>query len=223
MDGVQGQKQPKAGRLQPNWFRRNWLRLLVNLGALVLLARLGWWIAGDRFFFDPVKEITIRTGRHALTLLLLTLTCTPLALLTGWSRLRRARRPLGLWSLGFATLHVLTFAGWDYRFDPALLRIGVFSQPFVLVGLGAFLLLAIPGVYSIPRLRKRAGRAWIWVQRLVYLAVILDVWHVVWAKKNILEAWQPLAIVIVLLLLRIPLLQAQLVRLRKAIRGSEAA
>jgi len=59
--------------------------------------------------------------------LLLSLACTPLASLTGVSRIRRARRPLGLWSLVTAALHFLTFAGWDYRFDPALLRIGIFS------------------------------------------------------------------------------------------------
>lgn len=209
---------PTPRRASRNWLRRNWLRLLVNLGALILLARLGWWLVSDRFVFDPVKEITIRTGRLAIAFLLLTLACTPLALVTGWSRLRRARRPLGLWSLGFTALHFLTFAGWDYRFDPALLRIGIFAQSFVLVGLATFVILLVLGVTSWPKLQRRLGRKWLWIQRLVYVALILDVWHVVWAKKNVLEAWRYIAPAAVLLLFRLPPVQQLLTQVGKALR-----
>jgi len=194
------------------WLRRHWLRLGVNVAALVPLLFLVWWLATDRFFLDPVKQITIRTGRLAITFLLLSLACTPLASLTGVSRIRRARRPLGLWSLVTSALHFLTFAGWDYRFDPALLRIGIFSQPFVLVGMGAFLILLVLGVTSWPRLQRSMGRSWCWVQRGVYIAAVLDVWHVLWLKKSAWEAWRYPAILAVLFILRIP-------QIRKGVEG----
>lgn len=216
-------KYASARRSKLDWVRRNWLRLAVNLGALALLARLVWWVVSDRFAFDPVTQILLRTGRYAIAFLLLTLTCTPLALLTGRSGLRRARRPLGLWSLAFTVLHLLTFAGWDYAFDPALLRIGVFAQPFVLVGFGSFLLLFILGVTSLPRLQRWLGRRWLWVQRLVYLALILDIWHVVWAKKNIVEAWGYIALGAGLLILRLPPVRALLVRAGRALQRTTSA
>ncbi|MGC9348673.1 MAG: sulfite oxidase heme-binding subunit YedZ [Anaerolineae bacterium] len=208
-----------------SWLRRNWLRLAVNLGAVVLLARLGWLLATGRFIFDPVKEITVQTGRLAIAFLLLTLTCTPLALMLGWPRLRRARRPFGLWSLAYTTLHFLTFVAWDYRLDLDLLRIGIFSQPFVLVGMSAFLLLLVLGVTSWPGLRAQMGRSWIWVQRLVYVAAVLDVWHVLWLKKRLWEAWHYPAILVILLVFRVPQVRRAVAEARhwilSSVRGSD--
>jgi methionine sulfoxide reductase heme-binding subunit len=202
------------------WLRRYGVRILANLLALVALAMLAWGLAAGRFFIDPVKEITIRTGRLAVAFLLLSLACTPIFTLTGFGRILQARRPLGLWSMVFAALHFLAFAGWDYRFDPALLRIGIFAQPFIIVGLAAFLLLLVLGVTSIPALRGTMGRTWPWVQRLAYVAAGLSVWHIIWVKKNPLEAWEYPVILAGLLLLRIPLVKRTIVRVRKSLRLS---
>ena len=205
----------QVGREGRSRLRRNWLRLAVNLSAIVLTARLGWFLATDRFVFDPVKEITVQTGRLAIGFLLLTLACSPLAVILKWPRLHRARRPLGLWSLGYTTLHFLTFAAWDYRLDLSLLRIGIFAQPFVLVGMSAFLLLLVLGVTSWPGLRDRMGRSWIWVQRLVYIAAVLDVWHVLWLKKSFWEAWHYPAILTILFVFRIPPVRRMVVKSRR--------
>ena len=209
------QQDPGSSGVPEAWLRRHWLRLGVNVAALVPLALLVWWLVTDRFSLDPVKQITIRTGRLAITFLLLSLACTPLASLTGVARIRRARRPLGLWSLVYTALHFLTFAGWDYRFDPGLLRIGIFSQPFVLVGMGAFLILLVLGVTSWPGLQRSMGSSWRWVQRGVYVAAVLDVWHVLWLKKSAWEAWRYPAILAVLFALRIPKIRMGVERLRK--------
>jgi DMSO/TMAO reductase YedYZ heme-binding membrane subunit len=107
MDRDRRDRKGSSGRME--WLRRHWLRLSVNVAALAPLLLLVWWLVTDRLFLDPVKQITIRTGRLAITFLLLSLACTPLASLTGVSRIRRARRPLGLWSLVTTALHFLTF------------------------------------------------------------------------------------------------------------------
>ncbi|MGC9468947.1 MAG: sulfite oxidase heme-binding subunit YedZ [Anaerolineae bacterium] len=197
------------------WLRKRWIRIVANLGALVPLLTLVWTYAAGRYVIDPVTEIMVRTGRLAVTFLLLSLACTPVAVVTGFSRILQARRPLGLWSLGYATLHFLTFAGWDYRFDLSLLRIGIFDQPFVIVGLGAFLFLVGLGVTSLPALRERMGRSWRWFQRLVYLAAALDIWHILWLKKDPWEAWRYPVILAVLLILRIPHIRRGMARVRK--------
>lgn len=212
MDG--GLQGPNRSGGPTVWLHRHWLRLGVNVAALVPTLFLAWWLVTDRFFLDPVKQITARTGRTAITFLLLSLACTPLASLTGVRRIRRARRPFGLWSLAYVALHFLTFAGWDYRFDPALLRIGIFSQPFVLVGMGAFLILLVLGVTSWSRLQRSMGHSWRWVQRSVYIAAVLDVWHVLWLKKSAWEAWRYPAILGVLFILRVPRIRKGLEELR---------
>ncbi len=187
--------------------RRSWVRVVANLAY-----------ATGQFMFDPVKAITVRTGRLAIAFLLLSLACTPAAVLTGFGRVLQARRPWGLWSLGYALLHFLTFAGWDYRFDLRLLWGGIAYQPFVLVGAGALLLLATLGVTSWPGLRRKMGRSWRWVQRLVYLAGVVDVWHALWVKKSFWEAWWYPVILGALLMMRVPPVAGAITRLRLSVR-----
>ncbi|MGC9523389.1 MAG: sulfite oxidase heme-binding subunit YedZ [Anaerolineae bacterium] len=204
-----------------DWLTRNWLRLLVHLGGLTLLALLVWSLRSGRFFIDPVQAVTLRTGRLAITFLLLSLACTPVAAITGLRRVVRARRPLGLWALAYTALHLLTFIGWDYRFDRALLRTGVLEQPFVLIGFGAFLLLAALGITSLQGLRVRMGRFWRPFQRLIYLAAALDVWHVLWLRKDPWEVWYYPVILAGLLVLRIPPVGRTIAGVGDHIVGSE--
>lgn len=208
----------EAGQATPRrimaWLRRHWLRLLAHLAAMVPLVGLVRALLVGSFLFDPIKEATIRTGRLAALFLLLTLTCTPLATISGWRRLRRARRPLGLWSLVFATMHMLVFVVWDYGLDLQLLRTGILAQSFVLVGMGSFLILLLLGVTSWPSLQRRMGRSWRWVQRGIYAAAVLDVWHIVWVKKSPWEARQFIVALGVLLVLRLPPVSKGIARLR---------
>jgi sulfoxide reductase heme-binding subunit YedZ len=204
-----------------SWLRRNWLRVSANVVALATLAALLLTYASGGFAIDPVKETTIRTGRLAITFLLLSLACTPVAVITGLNRIRRARRPWGLWALAYTVLHFLIFAGWDYRFDLPLLWTGIAYQPFVVVGSASLLILLVLGVTSLPGLRTKLGKSWIWVQRMVYVAAVLDVWHVLWLKKNPAEAWWYPFILAVLLLVRVPLIRKAISRLRKAMARSQ--
>ncbi len=197
--------------------RREVVRLIATLSGVVPSLWLVRTYASGGLMIDPVKEITIRSGRLAITFLLLSLACTPLMILTGSGRLLQARGPLGLWALAFAGVHALAFVGWDYRFDPALLRAGVAYQPFVWVGMVAFLLLAGLGVTSIPELRKRMGRWWRRVQRMTYLAGGLAVWHVLWVKKSPWEAWGYPVVLVGLLLIRVPPVRRAIRRWRRQI------
>ncbi|MEX1051023.1 MAG: sulfoxide reductase heme-binding subunit YedZ, partial [Gemmatimonadales bacterium] len=69
---------------------------------------------------EPVDEITLRTGWWTLFFLTATLAIAPLRRLTGFHRLIRQRRTLGLMAFTYATLHFLTymvldqFFGWSF-------------------------------------------------------------------------------------------------------------
>ena len=122
--------------------------------------------------------------------------------------------------MAYTTLHLLRFAGWDYVFDPAFMKIGLFSQPFVLERLVAFLILLVLGVTSLRSIRRRMGRTWHLVQRLVYLAANLDVWHVLWLKKSPWEAWPYIVILAVLLVLRLSPVKSLVTRVREALTSA---
>jgi sulfoxide reductase heme-binding subunit YedZ len=195
------------------------LRLLTHVAALLPLAVLIWDGLHNRLTVNPIQEISARTGKTALVLLVLSLACTPLNTLFGLRHLLRLRRPLGLYAFGYAALHLLNFVVVDYGLDPVLLRDAILEKRYVLVGFAAFLLLLPLAITSTTALQRRLGKHWKRLHRLVYLAALLAVVHFVWLVKA--DVREPLfygAIVVGLLALRLPPIQRMLTRLRQSRR-----
>jgi sulfoxide reductase heme-binding subunit YedZ len=195
-------------------FRFHWLPVLVHAGAILSLAWLAWSVGSGAFVVDPVREITSYTGKAALVLLVLSLACTPLHILLGWKPVGRVRRSLGLYSFGYAGLHFLTYVGLDYRFDWPLLWQALGQDRYVLVGIGAGLILLALALTSTQGWQKRLRRNWKRLHRLVYLAGILAVVHFLWLVKDPQEPLRYAALLAVLLILRLPPVRKAASRLR---------
>ncbi|HAM44070.1 MAG TPA: sulfoxide reductase heme-binding subunit YedZ [Propionibacteriaceae bacterium] len=187
---------------------------LFHLLALVPLLVLVWDYFSKNLTYNPIREITFRTGRTALLFLVGSLAVTPVSALFGWAALRRLRRPLGLYAFLYALLHFLTFAGLDYGFDWTLIRGALFENRYALVGLAAFVLLIPLAITSTNGwVRRLGGRRWRRLHQLVYIAALLAVLHYVWSVKADIRV--PLAygaVVVVLLLLRLPFVRQVLSR-----------
>ena len=191
-------------------------KLITHLGALAPLAILVWDYLHNDLTFNPIQEITFRTGRYALTLLILSLAVTPVATLTGQRKLLPLRRLLGLYAFFYAVLHFLTFVGLDYGFDPVLLREALFEKRYALVGFIAFVLLMSLAATSSRAMMKRLGKNWKRLHRLVYAAGLLAIIHFVWLVKS--DIRRPLlygAVLVAFLLLRWPPLRRRLTRRRR--------
>jgi sulfoxide reductase heme-binding subunit YedZ len=184
--------------------KARWLQILAHVGALLPLAWLFWDYWQGLFIIDPVQEITTRTGKTALILLILSLACTPMNTIFGFKQVLRVRRPLGLYAFMYAGLHFLTFLGLDYGFDLDLIRQDVLDQRYVLVGFAAGLLLLPLAITSTKGWQKRLGRNWKRLHRLVYLAGILAIVHFMWLVKDIREPLRYGVVVALLLVMRIP-------------------
>jgi sulfoxide reductase heme-binding subunit YedZ len=184
--------------------RTHWLQILVHVAALLPLAWTVWQYTQGLFLVDPVREITTRTGRTALVLLVLSLACTPLYTVFGLKQALRVRRPLGLYAFLYASLHFATFVWLDYGLDLELLWRAVFDQRYVLAGFAAGLLMLVLAVTSSRGWQKRLGKNWKRLHRLAYLAGILAVIHFAWLVKDILIPLRYGAVLAVLLLLRLP-------------------
>lgn len=182
----------------------NWLRVLVHIGALLPLAILLWDFWQNRLTVNPIQEITLRTGKSALVLLVLALACTPINSVFGFKPVLRLRRPLGLYAFMYASLHFLTFVGLDYGFDPELIREAILEKRYALVGFATFLILLPLAATSTKGWMRRLGRHWKRLHRGVYLAGLLAVLHFVWLVKS--DIREPLlygGVVVLLLVLRI--------------------
>lgn len=183
----------------------NWLRIITHIGALSPLALLIWDYWRDQLTVNPIQEITLRTGKYALVLLVLSLACSPISTVFGFKRVLRLRRPLGLYAFMYVSLHFLTFVGLDYGFDWTLLREAIFEKRFALVGFAAFLILLPLAITSTKGWMRRLGKLWKRLHRWVYLAALLAVLHFVWLVKS--DIREPLvygAVVVLLLFVRIP-------------------
>lgn len=161
---------------------------------------------------NPIQELEQRTGRHAITLLVLSLACTPLNTLFKWSEPLKRRRALGLYAFLYAAVHVLIFINLDYGLAWSQIARTIFEKPYILVGVAGFLLMIPLAWTSFDIWKQRLGKAWKRLHRIVYLIAPLIVLHYAWSKKGDFfaltgEVIRPLIyglIVALFLLMRLP-------------------
>ena len=195
--------------------KSNWFRVLIHIGALAPLAWILWHYWQGLFVVDPIREMTTLTGKTALILLMLSLAATPINTVFGWKQVLRVRRALGLYAFTYAGLHFLVFVGLDYRLDLGLIQQAIFDQRYVLVGFGAGLILLALAITSTRGWKRRLGKAWKRLHRLVYAAGILAVVHFLWLVKDAQEPLRYGLVLGLLLILRIPRVRCTIVRTRR--------
>jgi len=182
-----------------------WLKPGLFAGALLPLGLLLWRAAHRTLGADAVAVGLNQLGYLALVFLMASLACTPLKILTGWTWPVRVRRMLGLLTMFYAALHLITYVAIDQQLDWAVLWSDVTQRRFMIVGFGAFLLLLPLAWTSTDASVRRLGfQRWKGLHRLAYVAGVLAVVHFLWRVK--LDRRVPLtwaAILGVLFLIRI--------------------
>ena len=161
---------------------------------------------------NPIQELEQRTGRHAITLLVLSLACTPLNTLFKWPELLKRRRALGLYAFLYASIHVLIFVDLDYGLAWSLIIQTIFEKPYIIVGVISFLLLMPLAFTSFDIWKIRLKKNWKRLHQMIYLIAPLVVLHFAWSKKGDFfslqgEIIRPLIyglVVVILLVFRIP-------------------
>src|SRR5512138_2619418 len=116
------------------------LQIAVHMYAWSALIHIAFDFLTGNISPNPIQELEQRTGRHAITLLVLSLACTPLNTLFGWSELLKRRRALGLYAFMYATIHVLIFINLDYGLAWSLITQTILEKPYIVVGATGFLL-----------------------------------------------------------------------------------
>ena len=160
------------------------LQIAIHLYAWSAIAWIIVELLTDSFSINPIQELEQRTGRHAITLLVMSLLCTPLNFLIKFPELLKRRRTLGLYALMYATIHVLIFVNLDYGLAWSLIVRTVLEKPYILVGAAAFILLIPLGITSFDVWKVRLGKNWKRLHQTVYLIALLAVLHFAWSKKG---------------------------------------
>ncbi len=195
------------------------LRWLTHGGALFPLALLGWHFYANQLGADPIREITLRTGKMGLILLILSLAVTPVNILTGWKQVLPLRRPLGLYAFLYVSLHLFTFLYLDYGLRWGLIQEAIFEKRYALVGLASFLILLPLALTSTKWAMRKLGKNWKRLHKWVYGAGVLAVIHFFWLVKNVYTEPIFFAVVLALLLaVRVPQIKQGVIRLRRAVR-----
>ncbi len=166
-----------------------WFKAALFALCLVPLARLVFFAFSDRLGANPIEFVLRSLGTWTLTLLLVTLSITPLRRLTGWNSLIRVRRLLGLFTFFYVCLHFLTYAGIDQSFDLSAILADVVKHPYITVGFTCFVLLIPLAATSTNAMQRRlGGKRWQQLHRLVYLIAVGGVVHYLWlVKKDITQ------------------------------------
>ena len=185
--------------------RFDFLRVLMHVACLLPLAALIYDAALEQLTANPIQDVTSRTGRTALVLLVASLMCTPANTVFGFRRALNVRRAIGLYAFLYAGLHLLTFAVLDYGLDLGLIGQQISEKRYVLAGLTAFVILLPIALTSTRGWMKRLGRRWKLLHRFVYPAAILAIVHFIWlVKADISEPLRFGIVIAVMLALRIP-------------------
>lgn len=205
-------------------FTKDRILWLTHIGSLLPLAWLLWDYNAGNLTVNPIQDITFRTGKPALVLLVLSLAVTPAQTILNWREIVPARKWLGLYAWGYVSIHFLVFIGLDYGFDWGLIYEAVFEKRYALVGFLALLILTPLAITSTKGWQRRLGKTWKQLHRLVYAAGLLGVFHYLWLVKS--DVREPVAwgvIVVLLLVARIPRVRKWLVSRRLRLTGGASS
>ena len=177
--------------------------------SIFVLSTIPFLIIIYKIFFnklgpEPVKEITHFTGEWTLIFICLTLAMSPLKKLTNLNFWVKVRRMLGLFVFFYASLHLLTYVGIDYRFSWQPIFDDVLKKKYIFVGFAAWVLLIPLTITSSQKMILLLKQNWKKLHRLIYVIAILGSLHFIWLSKTIY--FKPLiyfVIITVLLFFRI--------------------
>ena len=153
---------------------------------------------------EPVKEITHVTGNWTLRFIIITLAMTPLQKFTKLNFWITYRRMFGLFVFFYASAHMMTYVGIDYRFDWSSIGDDIVKKKFIFAGFLAWLLLVPLALTSSKRMIRLLRDKWKKLHKLIYIISLLGIIHYLWLVKVVtIEPLIYLIIIVILLTLRV--------------------
>jgi len=173
------------------FLRRPFAKWALVLLSLVPFAGLGAAIFLDQLGPNPAEHLIRSTGDWTLRFLCITLLITPLRVISKWPEWLLFRRSLGLLTFFYAVIHALCYSLFDMGWDWTDIANDILKRPFIAVGVGGLLLLAVLAATSFNAAVKALGaKRWRQLHRAVYGIAVLAILHFFWmraTKRNFSE------------------------------------
>ena len=174
-------------------------KIFVFLLCLWPLYSIIYQIFNNKLGAEPVDRIINHFGEWTLIFIFLTLSMSPLKKITNSTIWIRYRGMLGLFVFFYASIHLLSYVGIDYRFDFQPIINDVLKKKFIFIGFAAWLLLIPLAITSSNKMMKILKHNWKKIHRLIYVIGIFGVLHFIWLSKTIF--FKPLIFLIILIIL----------------------
>ena len=201
-------KVPKHGRK---------IKAFIFLCSLLPLIVLLIEYSQDNLGFDPLDRMIRLTGFAAITLLIATLSITPLRhfltwfaifikadygkRISDWNWIIRPRRMIGVFASFYVLVHLSIYFWLDQGANISETLLDIYERPFILMGMLAFILLIPVTVTSTNSMIRRLGNTnWRLIHRLVYPITVLATIHfLMLTKVGVYKPYFYIAAVILLL------------------------
>lgn len=201
--------------------RYPWLRLLLFISAAAIPCYWLYLANVAALGPDPGKVLVDNLGQGALVALLCSLAMTPFQKLSGWAGWIAFRRQLGLWSFGYAVLHLAAYLYFLLGFDFSGFADELVDRPYIAVGAIALVGLLILAMTSTRWSMRKLGRHWKQLHRIVYPTLLVVLIHMLWVVRADAGRWALYASIGMLLLAsRLPPIQRKLVKAGARLRGN---
>jgi len=183
---------------------QRYIKMLIFFLSLLPILIIFYQIIFNQLGPEPVKEITHVTGNWTLRFIIITLAMTPLQKFTKFNFWISYRRMFGLFVFFYASAHMMTYVGIDYRFDWSSISDDIVKKKFIFVGFLAWLLLVPLALTSSKRMIKLLRDKWKKLHKLIYIISLLGITHYLWLVKVVtVEPLIYLIIIVILLTIRV--------------------
>jgi len=152
----------------------------LGLQPLVWWAGLAWYGALSA---NPVTYLMQQSGLWSLRWLCVTLAIGPLYSLSRAAWLHNLRRPFGLLTFIYASLHVLIYSGLEQGFDWPFIVAEIRARVFLWPGVLGWSILLILSLTSLTWLQQYRLYSWKILHALIYPATALIITHVWWSVR----------------------------------------
>jgi sulfoxide reductase heme-binding subunit YedZ len=170
------------------------------LPLLGIIIDMGW----DRLGSNPIQALHIRLGDWSLRFLCITLAITPIQTITQWRGMADYRRMFGLFTFVYATLHLLAYVIVDHYFAWQMIVNDIAESSYIWFGVMTYVIVFALAITTPIWSKKRMGKAWKKLHRLIYLAAITAIVHYFWQLKgNLAEPLFYASIITLLLSFRV--------------------
>lgn len=176
--------------------------------TLVLCTMPALWILLDAVLgnlgANQMQALHIRLGDWSLRFLWITLTITPVQVVTKWRGMTEYRQLFGLCAFFYASLHVLAYLAVDHALQWRMIGIDILESAYIWFGLFAYVILFLLALTSPNIAKKRLGKTWKKLHRFIYFAAAAAMVHYFWQLKgNLAEPLFYLLLIVMLLGFRV--------------------